>query len=136
MQWVSDSRELKSLVNRADEYNVLIAPFRDAEVLYIDDFFKAKDTAPISDADVRLAFDLISYRDNRILPTIISTEKRLKELRSIDESVGGRIYQNCHNDEYRIELNGADKNQRFKNQPQGSADMGASASNCGTVVAQ
>ena len=59
------------------------------DVLYIDDFFKGK----ISDTDKTLAFDIINYRFNNNLVTIISSELLLNDLINIDAAIAGRIKQ-------------------------------------------
>lgn len=60
-----------------------------ADVLYIDDFFKGK----ISETDKTLAFDIINYRYNNSLVTIISSELLLQELIDVDAAIAGRIKQ-------------------------------------------
>lgn len=60
-------------------------------VLYIDDFFKS-DTKPTV-TDVNLAFEILNYRYNNNLSTIISTEYCIDTILSIDEAIGSRIFQ-------------------------------------------
>ena len=80
------------------------------DLLYIDDLFKCRST----NNDVRLAFDIINYRYNNNLPTIISSELTIDEIRSIDEALAGRMFQKA-TERYVVQI-GKDesKNYRFK----------------------
>jgi len=81
MQWAVESVRLKSMVNDesfAEELNKLVQP----NVLYIDDLFKTPRqmggswAAMPSDADIRLAFEIINARYiDRSKITIISSER-------------------------------------------------------------
>lgn len=49
-----------------------------------------------SEADVRIAFELLNYRSNdKSLLTIISSELSLDEIADIDEAIAGRIAQHA-----------------------------------------
>lgn len=85
--WREDSTELKALVND-ESYAEKIGRFKRCDVLYIDDLFKQK---KITDADIRLAFELIDYRVRNKLRTLISTELSDEEITDLDEALGGRI---------------------------------------------
>lgn len=110
-RWVSDATRLKSLVNETDRYSEELQPYKDADILYIDDLFKT-----LTDADLRLAFEIIDDRCNRGRVTIISSERNLSEIRDMKdgdgEAVAGRIKELCG--QYCLNLSGRDKNQRFK----------------------
>lgn len=88
MKWREDSTLLKRMVNTED-YDGEFGKWKAAHVLYIDDLFKGA----VTEADVKLAFDLINERYNNDLPTIISSEKMLSEITDIDEAIGGRIHE-------------------------------------------
>lgn len=89
MSWRDDSRKLKASINEVS-YEEEIKKLKRVSVLYIDDFFKGG----CSDADVRLAFEILNYRYNdKKLRTIISSEIDITQLLSIDEALGGRIYE-------------------------------------------
>ncbi len=90
--WREESSILKSHTVDA-EYKELIEPYKQTDVLYIDDLFKTKDITDISSADVKLAFELIDYRCRNHLITIISTEWTMPQLVQIDEAIAGRIMQ-------------------------------------------
>lgn len=103
MLWRDESVKLKAMVNDADEYTALITPYKKVDVLYIDDLFKTKKGAEISQGDINLAFEILNYRAIRKdLITIISSEKTLEEITEIDEATGSRIFQRCG--EYYVRL--------------------------------
>lgn len=113
MRWIQDAPKLKAQINDAESYEKLIQPLRKYKVLYIDDFWKCKrGQAEPSDADVRLAYDILDYRyNNDGLITIISTEWTMEQLINLDEAVGGRIFEKTK--DARIVLEGRDKNWRI-----------------------
>ena len=62
------------------------------DILYLDDLFKGSR----SEFDVKnIAYDLINYRYNNNLTTIISSEYTFQELNDIDSAIAGRIKQKC-----------------------------------------
>lgn len=95
MRWVEDSQKLKGTVNEFG-YLGAVAPYKTAKVLYVDDFLKVTKTSENepSKADIRLAYEILDYRyQNRDLITIISSERHVNEIESIDSAVGSRIYE-------------------------------------------
>lgn len=113
MRWMDESIALKAAVNDDSEYFRRINPLKTCKVLYIDDFLKTQKGKEPSAADVKLAFDLLDYRYcNRGLVTMISTERSIDELLSIDEALGGRIYERTR--DYCVVIEGgATKNWRL-----------------------
>lgn len=91
MMWASESKKIKALINEAAEYEKLTKELKSVEVLYIDDFLKVKRGAQPTDADINLAFEIIVYRDVKNLRTIISSEKTIDDIISLDEALGSRI---------------------------------------------
>lgn len=89
MIWRDVAPRLKAAVNETAEYMAILAPLKNAEVLYIDDFLKGS----ANSADINLAFELINSRYNNNRRTIISTERSLEELLNLDEALGSRILQ-------------------------------------------
>lgn len=88
MVWRADAPRLKALITEADEYCREIMKLTEPHVLYIDDFWKGS----VSEADINLAFQILDARyryEHKI--TIISSERTLNEIFSIDEAIGGRI---------------------------------------------
>ena len=89
-QWRADAPALKAAVKDGEEYRAMIMPLKTVKALYIDDLFKGN----VTDADLNLAFDLLNIRySNPDLATIISSEKTITDLLSIDEAIGSRIYE-------------------------------------------
>ena len=91
LRWANDSAQIKTMgldSGRGD----LLDQFANVPLLYIDDLFKNTPT----EADKHIAFELLNARychDDRI--TIISSERTLTEILSIDEAIGGRIHERC-----------------------------------------
>lgn len=94
MSWRDESVNLKSSITDTELYEQKMKKLKTVRTLYIDDFFKGNPT----DADVRLAYEIINARYNdTALWTIISSELDIKEILSIDEALGGRIYERAKN---------------------------------------
>ena len=65
-----------------------------ADVLYIDDLFKAKSIQGISERDVTLAFEILNQRLNRPESvTVVSSEWLAEELKKVDTAVAGRLLE-------------------------------------------
>ena len=90
MMWRDDSVKLKAKVN-SPEYQSTIKPYKECDVLYIDDFFKTQQGQNVTQADVNLAFELINWRYVQNKLTIFSSERFAQDLMNIDEAVGSRI---------------------------------------------
>lgn len=116
MRWVEESARLKANVNDEAAYYRLLNPLKTCKVLYIDDFFKRKGTTDqVSQADIRLAFELIDHRyADRSLVTILSTERSPEELYDIDEATGSRIYERTRGYQLVIEK---DRSKNWRIQP-------------------
>lgn len=93
MPWVTEAARLKAIVNDG-AFADAVAQYREAEILYIDDFFKptGSNTAP-TPADIRLAYDIINYRYINKMPLIISSEHYMPELLAYDEATISRLYE-------------------------------------------
>lgn len=114
MLWRDDAVKLKSVVNDFERYQQLIEPFKNVDVLYIDDYLKVQDGAEPTTADINLAFELLNYRlldKNKI--TIISSEFTMARALELDEATNGRIYQQAG--EYKINIDrNINKNYRLR----------------------
>lgn len=86
--WEEDVPILKSKVNEP-EYKSLISDYQQTDVLYIDDLFKSNAT----EADIRIAFQLLDYRSRNRLCTVISSERMSDEIYKINPAIGGRIIE-------------------------------------------
>ena len=96
MLWVEESKKLKALVTDYHEYQRAIEQYKDAPVLYIDDFLKTRQGEIPTNADINLAFEILNHRlmsNGKI--TIISSEKTLGEMLEYDEGTMSRIFQEC-----------------------------------------
>ena len=89
MLWRDVSRELKAVVNDSDAFRELVAPLKRCKVLYIDDFLKGG----TSEADIRIAFEILNSRYNSRKPTLISSELSIDAVLDLDEAIGSRIYE-------------------------------------------
>lgn len=113
MQWRDEIPKIKSKAN-SDEYERLLKLWKTVKVLYIDDLFKTEQGQKPTIADVNISFEILNYRyRNPDLITVISSEKTIREIVSIDEAVGSRIFEKSK--EYCINI-GKDvsKNYRLK----------------------
>lgn len=83
--WHDFARKAQAMKYRLDEYDAYIREVADADVLYIDDLFKA-------DKSSGTAFELINQRYMSRRPTIISSELFISEITSkMDEALGSRL---------------------------------------------
>ncbi len=111
MLWGRALREIKSRL--FEEGAALLERYKTAPLLYIDDLFKGRADLPLSDADLRLAFELLDYRYSKALPTILSTERSFPQLAALDEAIAGRLRERCG--PYLINIApGPEKNYRFR----------------------
>ena len=118
MMWADDSSRLKNWDMEWEEREALLRRFKKTEVLYIDDLFKpARDNGVKqrpTGADIKLAFEIINFRYNDPkLKTIVSSEWNQDELLSIDQAVGGRIFERAGRYGLSISEN-ADRNWRTR----------------------
>ena len=93
MMWRDEGTQLKALANQGEEYSQKIREIKVADVLYIDDFLKVQKGQKPTAADINLAFEILNYRYQNKLRTIISTELTINDILSLDDAVGGRIVQ-------------------------------------------
>ena len=89
--WRQDAPRLKASVNDRAEYERMMQDFIDCRVLLIDDLWKG---GSVTEADVSLTFELLNARYNSPSKlTLISSEKTVNQILSIDEAIGGRIVE-------------------------------------------
>jgi DNA replication protein DnaC len=99
MLWRDEIVKIKAAVTDSVEYAKQIDTFKKAEVLYIDDLFKAGKADGYSmqrptAADINVAFEILNYRYNDPESiTIVSSELTAAELIDIDEATGGRLFE-------------------------------------------
>lgn len=120
--WRETARSLKANINDQEEYERIIYPLKTVDVLYIDDLFKTQRDRvqtnyrgepyrptvqeQVSEAETRIAFELLDarYRMNRA--TVISCEWLMDELMQIDDGVASRIYERSNG--YRVGIGRAE----------------------------
>ena len=90
MSWSQEATRLNTLVNDTG-YTEAINKFKTTDVLYIDDLFKHRKGEQPTSGEINRAFEILQYRYNNGLVTIISSEKTISELIEIDEATGSRI---------------------------------------------
>lgn len=91
-----------------DELENYLWEIKNSEVLFMDDILKG-----YTEYDLRLLFDLINYRYNKDLQTLITSEKSRDELLTIDQATFSRIAEKC--DDYFISIKkDLARNQRIK----------------------
>ena len=95
MLWRDEIVELKQFVNDFEMYQAKINLLKTVPLLYIDDFFKTEQGKTPTQADIQLAYEILNYRYNKQLMTIISSELQVGELIEIDEAIAGRIVEMC-----------------------------------------
>lgn len=118
MPWERDSKRLKAIVNDVEDYSREIGMLNTTPVLYIDDLFKPVpdeygDAKYPTSADVKLAFEIVNYRNINHLPTIISSEWPMDKLIEIDEATASRINENCEFGKYVLGI-GKDRNKNHR----------------------
>lgn len=90
MPWRDESTEIKNRITDQEWYQAKTQKLKKVPVLYIDDFLKGG----ANEADIRLAFEILNARYNdTALRTVISSELPIDQILSIDEALGGRIYE-------------------------------------------
>lgn len=106
MPWRDDIAQIKAMSLDSEKRQQTIDGLKKAQILYIDDLYKTGRAADGSSnptgADISLAFELLNYRYNNHLVTIISTEKTPEELVQIDEATGSRIVEMAEGRTYSI----------------------------------
>lgn len=118
MSWLEESGKLKRHINDND-YDLMVDKYKNAEVLFIDDFFKNDNSTEPTSADIKLANEILNYRYNKsrasssLCKTIISSERYMKQLIEYDNAIGGRLVEMSKG--YLNEIKGAEKNYRLRN---------------------
>ncbi|RAL26728.1 ATP-binding protein [Thermoflavimicrobium daqui] len=88
--WIEGMNDLKS---NFEVISDKVQQLKQVEVLFIDDLFKGRKT--VTDFQLEQLFDMINYRYLNHLPIMVSSEKDIDQLCTIDEAIGSRIYEMC-----------------------------------------
>ena len=121
MLWLDESVLLKQSVNDNERYSKMIDEIKNIEVLYIDDFLKTGKNEEPTQADIKLAMEILNYRYNKARSdrsrrwiTIISSERSIGEILEYDEATGSRITEMTKPDYYLYIAKDRNKNYRLK----------------------
>lgn len=117
ISWIDVSTKLKQSVTDGKTYNEIINELKDCEVLYIDDFWKSNNNTEPTNADIKLANEIINYRYNKSMRneftrTILSSERLVRQMIEYDSAVAGRLVE-CAG-KYLTQIIGKEKNYRLK----------------------
>lgn len=112
VSWTELFKKLEALKYKHDEYAEMIGKVCNAEVLYLDDFLKAKTEAERIQM-LSTAFDIINKRVEMERKTIISSEMFIDEISALDEAIAGRIRRAAWY--YRIQIQRDDSRNYRKN---------------------
>ena len=93
LRWNAEATRIKSLITDPEAYRDAIYPYISENLLLIDDLWKVAPTQ----ADLRLAFELLDLRLADRKPTIVTSEWTLGEISGMldgaGEAVAGRIFE-------------------------------------------
>lgn len=92
MLWEKEWARIRAFAND-ERRDAELRPWKDVEILYIDDLFKHKKGEYPTGAEVMLCYELLNHRLLNNLTTIISSEFFIGEIMELDEAVGGRIIE-------------------------------------------
>lgn len=99
---------IKQSIMDSENYNKIMNKYKNAKCIIIDDLFKGS----ITQSDINIMFDIVNHRYITKRPMIITTERYLNDLLSIDEALGSRIIEMCGSNN--LELRGKNLNYRLK----------------------
>ena len=121
MLWLDESVAIKQAVTNSAEYQSLMNEIKNTQVLYIDDFLKTGKNEEPTQADIKLAMEILNYRYNQARSdkskryiTIISSERSVGEITNYDEATGSRITEMTKPDYYLYIAPDKNKNYRLK----------------------
>jgi DNA replication protein DnaC len=98
----TEIRALKALIFDEDEYDKRMYRFQNAKILYIDDLFKHALSSPderrppkAQVQEMQIVYEIVNARYLNRRTTLFSSELSLKEIATLDEATGSRIYEMC-----------------------------------------
>lgn len=121
MLWLDESVALKQAITNGEDYQKLMDEIKNVQVLYIDDFLKTGKNEEPTQADIKLAMEILNYRYNKARAdkskryiTIISSERSVAEIVKYDEATGSRIAEMTKPDYSLFVSKGDGRNYRMK----------------------
>lgn len=116
MVWRDGISKIKSSWKVSEQESAdYMKKLKTVKCLYIDDFLKVPRGGSTSVWELEAAFEIINARYNFDSITIISSEKTINELNSLDEALASRIIEKAANPSNIISIkNSKEKNYRFK----------------------
>ncbi len=108
-QHVEGIQEFLSSWDEHDIYTQKLEEMKKIPVLVWDDLFK-----PVGDTnktEKKIAFEVLNYRYLNLLPTIISSERSIKDLVLIDKAIGSRIAERAS--KFTVNITGIENNYRL-----------------------
>jgi DNA replication protein DnaC len=108
-QHIEGMKEFVGMVSQKLDIGVKKDQMKQVDVLYWDDLFKPPRKP--TEFDIETAFEVLNYRYLNLKPTIISSERSMKELLEIDKALGSRIIE--RGKEFLVEVNGMECNYRL-----------------------
>lgn len=82
-------RELSQNAMDREYYKKIMYPYKNAELLVLDDLFKST----VSEAQRGYIYELVNARYEKQKTTIVTTEKNISELMEIDEAIASRLIE-------------------------------------------
>lgn len=107
MPYRSIITKIKQCITDEENYQREIRMYKEAQVLLIDDLFKGR----ITESDINIIYEIVDYRYFKNLPIVVTTEKTIDDLLSIDEAIGSRLYEMSK--DYVITMKGKELNYRM-----------------------
>lgn len=89
MPYRQEITALKQVVTDDFNYNNRINVYKNASVLFIDDFLKGK----ITESDINIMYEIINHRYLARLPIVLTTERTIGEMMEIDEATASRLVE-------------------------------------------
>ena len=114
--WGNFINDVKRLIMAKDTTKAsnLLYDIQNTEVLFIDEFLSDK----VTETDLEYAKEIINYRYNNDLITIITSQKLFGELVEINEPIFSRFYVKANNGKFVVDRpkeTGVNMNYRFGN---------------------
>lgn len=98
---------IKQSIMDSENYNAIMSRYKNARCVIIDDLFKGS----ITQSDINIMYDIVNHFYITKKPLIITTERYLNDLLTIDEALGSRIIEMCGNNN--LEIRGKNLNYRL-----------------------